>query len=327
MWSIRLQNKKRLLFFILLILFLFNFSLLYAENKSDEHFDRAISKYLQNDLKGAIRELEETLKLGPLHPEAKKLLLAIMEEEGSLKERMRAEENWDPSLDNIVQGNPAFPEVAITFDAHSYSNIAPEIIHILKKEGVASTFFLTGKFIDKNPALVKRIVSEGHEVANHTDTHPRLTTYKDNRRQRTLRSVKESYLRQELKRAAEKFYSLTGKEMAPYWRAPYGEHNPEIRKWAKDSGYLHIHWTNGRNWREGLDTIDWLADPNSQAYTSSKETKERILKNVSNGSIILMHLGTKRKKDPIHKRLEEMIEELRLKGYKLVTISELIDNN
>jgi peptidoglycan/xylan/chitin deacetylase (PgdA/CDA1 family) len=175
--------------------------------------------------------------------------------------------------------------------------------------------------------LAKRIVSEGHEVANHTDTHPRLTTYKDNRRQRTLRSVKESYLRQELKRAAEKFYSLTGKEMAPYWRAPYGEHNSEIRKWAKDSGYLHIHWTNGRNWREGLDTIDWLADPNSQAYTSSKETKERILKNVSNGSIILMHLGTKRKKDPIHKRLEEMIEELRLKGYKLVTISELIDNN
>jgi chromosome segregation ATPase len=85
------KNKKRILFFVLLILFLFNFSSLYAENKSDEHFDRAISRYLQNDLKGAIRELKETLKLGPLHPEAKKLLLAIMEEEESLKEKVSEE--------------------------------------------------------------------------------------------------------------------------------------------------------------------------------------------------------------------------------------------
>ncbi|MBA7491522.1 hypothetical protein ES702_02069 [subsurface metagenome] len=440
------KNRKRILFFTLLALFLFNFSGAYAENKADEHLNQAISKYLQNDLKGAIGELKEALRLDPLHPKAKKLLLAIMEEEESLKERAPEElvlpgeykiilnaiqnslegarkelansreekeeverqvkslteeseglkgrmksleselkdtgeekeaavlalaqtrtelntlkkdkewqeawrkkledeiaifkkgakelkkergekEIWNPSLDNIVQGNPAFPEVAITFDAHSYSNTAEEILHILKKEGVTSTFFLTGEFIDENPALVKRIFSEGHEVANHTDTHPHLTTYEKNRRHRTLRSVKESSLGQELKRTAEKFRSLTGKEMSPYWRAPYGEHNSEIRKWARNSGYLHIHWTNGRNWREGMDTIDWLDNPNSRAYTSSKETKERILQNVSNGSIILMHLGTKRKEDPIHKKLEEMVEGLRLKGYKLVTISELIDND
>jgi peptidoglycan/xylan/chitin deacetylase (PgdA/CDA1 family) len=412
------KNKKRMLFFALLALFLFNSFSAYAENKADEYLNRAISKYLQDDLKGAIGELREALKLDPLHPKAKKLLLAVMEEEKSLEEKIprelvlpgeyktilntiqnslketsermkslegelkktkeeketavlalaqtRAEFNtlkkkierqeswrkrledevaifksevrelrkergekeiWNPSLDNITQGNPAFGEVAITFDAHSYSSTAEEILQVLKKEGVTSTFFLTGRFIDEKPALVRRIVIEGHEVANHTNTHPHLTTYEKNRRQRTLPSLKESSLRRELKRTAGKFFSLTGKEMAPYWRAPYGEHNSEIRKWAKNSGYLHVHWTNGRNWREGLDTMDWLANPNSQGYTSSEETKKRILKNVSNGSIILMHLGTKRKKDPIHNKLEEMVEELRLKGYKLVTISELIDNN
>lgn len=440
------KERKKVFFFALLALFLFNCSYAYCEEAADQYFNQAISKYLQNDLQGAIGKLKEALRLEPLHPKAKRLLLAIVEEEKSLEEKgpgesvlpgeykiilntiqnsleearrelaglegekeevekqmrllgeevetfrekmqslegelretkeeketavlalaqTRTELNtlkkdkdwqetwrkkledeltvlkrdakelrkegkregaWNPSLDNIVRGNPAFPEVAITFDADYHSNSAEEILHVLNKEGVSCTFFLTGGFIEENPNLVKKIAAAGHEVGNHTETHPHLTSYGKNRRHHTLRSVNASFLRRELEGTAEKFAALTGEKMAPFWRAPYGEHNLEIRKWTRAAGYLHIHWTNGANWKEGMDTIDWLADPNSRGYTSSKETKERILRNVSNGSIILMHLGTKRKEDPIHKKLEQMIEGLRLKGYKLVTISELIDRD
>ena len=103
-------------------------------------------------------------------------------------------------------------------------------------------------------------------------------------------------------RTAELYKAVTGKEMNKLWRAPYGEHNYEIRQWAAEVGYRHIGWTVGKNWEEGMDTMDWVADKNSPAYHSADEVVEKILafgngnKEGANGTIILMHLGTTRER-------------------------------
>jgi peptidoglycan/xylan/chitin deacetylase (PgdA/CDA1 family) len=114
------------------------------------------------------------------------------------------------------------------------------------------------------------------------------------------------------------------------WRAPYGEHNGEIRAWAAEPGYRHVGWTRDAASREDLDSRDWVADPTSSIYRSSREIRDRILGfgqgngHGLNGGIVLMHLGTGRRSDPAHARLPEILDGLAARGYRLVTISDLL---
>jgi peptidoglycan/xylan/chitin deacetylase (PgdA/CDA1 family) len=118
--------------------------------------------------------------------------------------------------------------------------------------------------------------------------------------------------------------------MAPYWRAPYGEHNGEIRAWAAEAGYRHIGWTRGAGAAEDLDTRDWVADRSSRIYRSREEIAARILEFGRErgeglaGGIVLMHLNTNRKTDRPHEGLAEILKVLQGRGYRLVTISEML---
>ena len=126
---------------------------------------------------------------------------------------------------------------------------------------------------------------------------------------------------------------ITGQEMVPLWRAPFGEYNYEILDWAARAGYKHVGWTVGRGWEETMDTLDWVADKNSTAYHTSEEIVEKNVnygkgrKNGSNGAIILMHLGTNRKDDFPHKKLPEIIDGLKKKGYDLVTVTKMLEED
>jgi peptidoglycan/xylan/chitin deacetylase (PgdA/CDA1 family) len=190
--------------------------------------------------------------------------------------------------------------------------------------------FLTGQFIRVHPDWVRRIVADGHEVGNHLDTHPHLTTYQTNHRQQTLPGVTREFLIGELRRAEESFRSLAGKPMAPFWRAPFGEHNGEIRAWAAEAGYRHVSWTRGAGTAEDLDTRDWVADRSSRIYRSREEIAALLLAFGNrqpeglNGGIVLMHLGTHRRTDRPHESLPEILKALQEQGYRLVTVSELL---
>lgn len=224
-------------------------------------------------------------------------------------------------------------QVALTFDGGSINNVADEILDVLKDKGVKCTFFLTGNFIKNYPQTVKRIASEGHEVGSHTWNHPHLTSFAQDRKHITLPHINSNKLKSELNRAASQYKISTGREMVPLWRAPYGEYNEEILKWAAAAGYKHIGWTVGRGWEENMDTMDWVTDKNSQAYHTSDEILEKLLKhgkgkkNGSNGAIILMHLGTNRKDDFPHKKLPQIITELEKMGYELVKITDMLSQN
>lgn len=232
---------------------------------------------------------------------------------------------------NVRRGDPRQRQIALTFDGDYLANASSEILDMLKAKDVRCTFFVTGRFISRYPEVVRRIVAEGHEVGNHTWSHPHLTTFTENTMHLTHHELSREAFQDELRRTAEAFEVCTGREMAPYWRAPYGEHNLEIREWAAELGYRHIEWTVGRDWASTMDTMDWVADTTSPAYRSADEIVEKIL-SFGNGSeygaggcIILMHLGTMRESDLPHKKIPEIMDGLAEQGYELVKVSELLN--
>ncbi|MCI0370658.1 MAG: polysaccharide deacetylase family protein [candidate division NC10 bacterium] len=229
----------------------------------------------------------------------------------------------------VSRGVKSRKEVALTFDGGSDANVSPEILDILDARGVRATFFLTGDYIRSFPEVVRRMVAEGHEVANHTDSHLHLTTFAQNRRHATRPGLTREAFQGELRRAETAFQAVTGEPMRRYWRAPYGEVNPELLRWAAELGYTHVAWTRGEG-SETLDTRDWVADRSSRLYTSSAVIRDRILGfdeeggDGAAGGIILMHLASRRREDPVHRRLPEIIDGLRARGYALVPVSELL---
>ena len=228
---------------------------------------------------------------------------------------------------DISRGSLQRREIALTFDGGGEANVAPEILQTLREKGTSSTFFLSGEFIRRYPELVRQMVADGHEIANHTTDHPHLTTFAINGRHELLSRVDRRFLRQELKGAEELFADLTGEKMAPFWRAPYGEQNATLRRWAKELGYQHISWTSDYRKKKSLDSRDWVADPSLKIYCSAQEVQNRILGygDGANGGIVLMHLGTPRTRDRVHEKLGEIIVGLRERGYRLVKISELLE--
>jgi len=231
---------------------------------------------------------------------------------------------------DFSRGSITDKKIALTFDGDYLDNITVEILDILKQENVKCTLFLTGRYMRRYGGLVKRMAAEGHEIGNHSWTHPHLTTFEQNQLHNTLQDITPDVLQQELLKTAELFRQITGKPMAPLWRAPYGEQNAEIRNWAAAAGFRHVGWTVGRNWENGMDTLDWVADKSAKIYHSADEIAEKILSFASNnsyganGAIILMHLGTQRNDDYPHLKLPFIIQQLKQMGYQLVTISEML---
>jgi peptidoglycan/xylan/chitin deacetylase (PgdA/CDA1 family) len=237
-----------------------------------------------------------------------------------------------PSLkDDLSRGRPDTGTVAITFDGGSYSNAAGRILDVLAEKGLKTTFFLTGEFIKRYPKVTKRIADEGHEVGNHTYSHLHLTTFGKNYRQETLPGIDAALIEKELERNERAYEDLTGKKMVKLWRAPYGEQNHEIRQWALKAGYRHVSWTYDPKTRKSLDSLDWVSDRNSSLYLSSEEIVQKIISFDSDteiglaGGIVLMHLGSERDSDPFHSRLGELIDQLQEKGYKVGSVSQMLE--
>ncbi len=240
--------------------------------------------------------------------------------------RNQARVAYTPGL-NYSRGSRDLPYLAITFDAGGEASYAQRVLEILKQRNIKTTIFVTGRFIEKYPQLVRKMVEDGQEVGNHTYSHPHLTTWEENHRHLTRPGVSREFLQKELLLTAELFRQTTGKEMAPFWRAPYGEHNREIRRWAEEVGFYHIDWSRepGRSY----DTLDWLSDESSKHYRSPQEIRKMLVEldggvlGKANGAIILMHLSTARGKNFPQQVLAPALDALLARGYQIVPVSEL----
>ena len=188
---------------------------------------------------------------------------------------------------NLLRGPQGQRQVCLTFDGGSTSEVAFDVLDALKSRGLHCTFFLTGAFIQKFPDIVRRIDRDGHEIGNHTQNHPHLAPTGT----RDPRWTKERF-QQELISADLAFVSLIGRPLDPLWRAPYGEHTAELRKWAEELGYRHVGWS------EGADTLDWATKKERKLYRTGNAILDRLHSRMErqdgDGLIVLMHLGSAR---------------------------------
>jgi peptidoglycan/xylan/chitin deacetylase (PgdA/CDA1 family) len=187
---------------------------------------------------------------------------------------------------NLTRGPGGRRRLLLSFDGGSSSEVASEVLDLLKARGVRTTFFLTGAFIQRFPTLVKRMAADGHELGNHTMSHPHFAPGM----KRDPKWTRER-IQRELLEADAALVGLLGRPMDPYWRAPFGEHTAEIRRWAEELGYRHVGWS------EGADTLDWATPKESRLYRTGEAIVSRLQQRLNrdgDGLIVLMHLGSGR---------------------------------
>lgn len=185
-------------------------------------------------------------------------------------------------------------KISISFDAAWGAEDFPKIMEILDKHKVKTTFFMTGDWVEKYPECVKTLVKKGHDLGNHSASHPDMT-----------KLSKEAQKEQILK-VHNAVKELTGYEMELF-RPPYGAYNNDVIRTCYEVKYYPIQWD--------VDSLDWKD-------LSASEIINKVCnhKSLDNGSIILCHNGAKHTAEA----LDEMLTILKEQGYEIVPISELI---
>ncbi len=233
-----------------------------------------------------------------------------------------------PGVLNLTALPEAGPHFALTFDAHSAEHGARELLAILRERGVRVTIFVTGRFATDHAGILRLAAADGHEIGNHTFTHPHLTTWAEDRSNLLRPGITRAFLHDELRRTAEAIEAATGRPPSPFWRAPYGEHNATIRGWAEELGLVQVDWTRAPG--DGLDSLDWVDDPRRRNYLGAEAMARRILGFEAKhgvplaGSIILMHLGSTRPDPPLLEVVPIVLDETDRRGLRPVTVGELV---
>ncbi|MCC9625249.1 LysM peptidoglycan-binding domain-containing protein [Thalassospira sp. MA62] len=196
----------------------------------------------------------------------------------------------------ITSVNTTSKVVALTFDDGADGANTNKILDILAKNNVKATFFLTGSGATNHPQYIKNIAAKGHQLGNHSYTHPDFT------------KLTATQMKSELDRTEALIKSLTGKTTKPIFRAPFGAVNSTVLNGVGAAGYGYtIQWN--------IDTIDWKGLTASQINT-------KVQTNIKPGSIVLMHTGAGAPGTPL--ALPTMISQLKAKGYQFVTVSQLL---
>ena len=200
--------------------------------------------------------------------------------------------------DAVYLGDTSQKVLYLTFDAGYENGCTEKILDTLKKHDVKAAFFLVGNYIEKNADLVRRMVEEGHIVANHTMHHPDMSKITD----------KESFSK-ELQDLEALFQSVTGKEMPKYYRPPQGIYSEKNLQLAQSLGYKTVFWS--------LAYVDW----NNDAQPSAQEAFSKLLPRTHNGAVVLLHSTSKTNAEILDTLLTQW-EEM---GYRFSTIDRLFD--
>lgn len=201
----------------------------------------------------------------------------------------------------LVRRGPAErPWVALTLDAGAGSEPVPGILQTLRERKVAITFFLTGQWIRDNPDLVRQIVADGHEIANHTFSHPDLTRLSDGR------------IRDELAQTEAQLQEVAGVGARPFFRPPYGAYNERVLEVAQRAGYLPVYWT--------LDSLDSIGEPKTPAFLLERVTA-KLAPAQLRGAIILAHCGSA----ATAQALPSILDRFAAMGFEVKTLSEVLD--
>jgi peptidoglycan-N-acetylglucosamine deacetylase len=207
----------------------------------------------------------------------------------------------------LSKSQPREKRVSLTFDDGPSEAYTPKILDILKAKDIKATFLLVGKNVEKYPKIAARIAKEGHDIGNHTYSHPVSPLLRFKRKKFIYREITKTD--RAIERAIGSRPSLLRPTLAP-WDISRGE----FLKQAKDLGHQTILWT--------YSLLDWLG---SKSIIKSKAFNGAGKRD----SIILMHDGSEKallkKRDATVDILPKMIDSLRKKSIQFVPLTELLN--
>lgn len=199
--------------------------------------------------------------------------------------------------DTYYIGDTKEKVIYLTFDAGYENGYTPVILDTLKKHNVKVTFFLVGNYITTSPDLVKRMVVEGHNVANHTYSHPNMSC---------ISSIDD--FRTELGKLETAFTEATSLEMKKYYRPPQGKFSKSNLKMAQELGYKTFFWS--------LAYVDWYNDK----QPTKEEAFKKLLGRIHPGAIVLLHSTSKTNSEI----LDELLTKWEEMGYTFGSLDDIV---
>ncbi|MEA4892785.1 MAG: polysaccharide deacetylase family protein [Peptococcaceae bacterium] len=182
-------------------------------------------------------------------------------------------------------------QAALMINVDWGQEIIPGILEVLEEKEAKATFFITGRFAENHPEIVKTIADAGHLIANHGYSHPHVDNL-------GVQENQEEIIR------TQKALEAAGVTPSLFYAAPYGESKEHVIRAAEELGYRVVYWT--------LDTVDWQ-EPSVETIL------ERIVPKVQDGSLILAH-----PKECTLKALPDLIDGIKAKGLSLVRLSDIL---
>lgn len=183
-------------------------------------------------------------------------------------------------------------KIAVSFDAAWGGDNTPRLLDILDEYGVKATFFLVDTWVQRYPELVRAIAERGHEIGNHSTTHPEMS-----------RLSREKIL-EELSAVSAHIEALTGVRPVLF-RPPYGDYNNDVVLTARGAGYEVIQWS--------VDSLDWK-------NRGADDVIRRATRKIGSGDIVLFHNDAKYILDA----LPAILKSYREQGLTAVPISQLL---
>lgn len=197
----------------------------------------------------------------------------------------------DLTPEPIYRGHPQKPMVSFLINVAWGNEYIPDMLETFKKHNITSTFFLEGRWTKENPELAKMIVDAGHEIGNHSYSHPNMKT------------LSAAAIREQLIKTNDVIEATTGKKVALF-APPSGNYRDEVVKIAAELNLYTIMWS--------VDTIDWQK-PEPYILVN------RVMEKIHPGAMILMHPTSS-----TAQALETLILSIQQKNYYISNVSSLL---
>jgi peptidoglycan/xylan/chitin deacetylase (PgdA/CDA1 family) len=199
----------------------------------------------------------------------------------------------------IARGPATGNDVALTFDAGSDTGYTAQILDTLSANGMTAAFGITGRWAERNAALLERIVNEGHDLINHTYDHGSFTGLSTG-----APALTQTQRFDQINRAEAIVRDITGASTLPYFRPPFGDYDASVNADVGALGYRYnVMWT--------VDSMGW------NGY-SADAIVQRCLDMAEPGAIYIFHVGSQSQDGPA---LQRVIDGLRSAGYEFVPLS------
>ena len=199
--------------------------------------------------------------------------------------------------DAAFLGSGGDKTIYITFDAGYENGCTGQILDVLRAHNAPAAFFVVGSYLDKNPELVCRMVSEGHLVGNHTYSHPDMGKIAD-----------RQHFAEQLQRLEKVYQDLIGEPMSKLYRPPQGKYSTANLAQAKEMGYTTLFWS--------LAYVDWYTDKQPSRETALQKLVPRI----HPGAVVLLH-STSATNAAV---LDELLTKWESLGYTFGDVRELM---